>query len=164
MCLIYIFVINFWKNYSYIWLPDDDLQACVEDVEKLFELMRDKTFAVNWYFILLIEKQVESKCIFCFEASYIFLWETYRMLAKIKIIPKQIKNLQRMYWSNKNWANTSGRILQYFYYCIMPPKEDSKKAKPKTQQSDDFFRFFGTPDKKEEEHHKSATKGPFKRA
>jgi len=31
---------DFWKNYNYIWLPDDDLQTCVEDVEKLFELMR----------------------------------------------------------------------------------------------------------------------------
>jgi hypothetical protein len=31
---------EFWKNYEYIWLPDDDLMASSEDVERLFQLMK----------------------------------------------------------------------------------------------------------------------------
>lgn len=30
---------DFWRNYNYIWLPDDDLQNSAAGVEKLFELM-----------------------------------------------------------------------------------------------------------------------------
>lgn len=31
---------DFWKNYEYIWLPDDDLKISIENVEKLFKLMQ----------------------------------------------------------------------------------------------------------------------------
>jgi hypothetical protein len=31
---------NFWKNYEYIWLPDDDLKIYTKSVEKLFKLMQ----------------------------------------------------------------------------------------------------------------------------